>query len=121
MNPPYRLSCHCGALKLEVDAPLEGLLQCNCSTCRRFGAIHWYVDASKVQLREERRGLSTYVWRAVHEGHHFCGTCGTSIMRSGYPDGIVALNACCIEEIDVFSLEVERYDGRTEIPPGVLP
>jgi len=121
MSDPLSLSCHCGAIRLEVDAKLEKLVQCNCSTCRRFGAIHWYVDASKVRLVDEKRSLSTYVWRFVHEGHCFCPTCGTSIMRTGYPNGVVALNACCVEEIDIFELELERYDGRTKIPPGVLP
>ena len=43
------LSCHCGHIRLEVDAPLQGLRQCNCSTCRRFGAIHWYVPARAVR------------------------------------------------------------------------
>ncbi|MFT6398916.1 MAG: hypothetical protein ACJAYU_003678, partial [Bradymonadia bacterium] len=33
------------------------------------------------------------IWRFVHEGHHFCPTCGSSIMRTGYPEGVVAINA----------------------------
>lgn len=118
---PYALSCHCGAIRLTVDAELTGLRQCNCSTCRRFGAVHWYVPAAAVHLVTQRAALSTYAWQFVHEGHHFCGTCGTSIMRTGYPDGRVALNACCIEGVDIFALDVERFDGRTRIPPGPGP
>ena len=118
--PPHTLSCHCGRIRLQVDAPLEGLLQCNCSTCRRFGAIHWYVDSAKVTLLTESTSLSSYAWRFAHEQHQFCPTCGASIMRTGYPNGVVALNACLIDEVDVFELEVERFDGRTKIPPGVL-
>lgn len=121
MSRPYSLSCHCGSIRLEVDADLEGLLQCNCSTCRRFGAIHWYVPASSVRLLDERRSMATYVWRHVNEGHCFCPTCGTSIMRTGYPDGVVALNACCIDEVDIFALDIKRFDGRTEMQPGILP
>ncbi|MBX2799223.1 MAG: GFA family protein [Myxococcales bacterium] len=121
MERPYNLSCHCGAITLQVDSDLEGLVQCNCSTCRRFGAIHWYVEADTVTLGEERRGMATYVWRGVNEGHHFCGTCGTSILRTGYPDGVVALNACCIEGVDIFALEPKRWDGRTKMMPGPLP
>ena len=121
MERPHRLSCHCGNIRLEVDAELDKLRQCNCSTCRRFGAIHWYVPASSVTLLDRKRPLSTYAWRAVHEGHHFCGTCGTSIMRTGYPDGTIAVNPCCIQEVDPIALDVERFDGRTHILPGVLP
>ena len=121
MTPPYRLSCHCDAIRLEVDAELEELLQCNCSTCRRFGAIHWYVDPELVNLLDEKRSMTTYVWHEIQEGHRFCSACGTSIMRTGYPSGVIALNAACIEEVDIFSLDVEQYDGRAEMPPGVLP
>ena len=115
----YQLSCHCGAIRFEVDAELDDLLQCNCSTCRRFGAIHWYVPAAAVTLHTESVPLSTYAWRHLHEGHHFCGTCGTSIMRSGYPNGVVAVNAACIDEVDIFALEPKRFDGRTKMEPGV--
>ena len=121
VKQPYRLSCHCGTVRYEVDAELENLLQCNCSTCRRFGAIHWYVNPARVTLLTPKIGMGTYLWQDCHGGHQFCTTCGTSIMRSGYPNGVIALNACMIEEVDVFALEVERYDGRTQMPPGVLP
>jgi hypothetical protein len=121
MDTPHALSCHCGAIRLEVDAPLANLVECNCSTCRRHGMIHWKVPATSVALLSERCRLSTYAWRAVSEGHHFCSTCGTPIVRTGYPNGVVSVNARCIEGIDVFALEVRRYDGRQLMPPGPLP
>jgi hypothetical protein len=37
------LSCHCGAIRLECNAPLERLGECNCSTCGRHGFLHWKV------------------------------------------------------------------------------
>lgn len=120
MQRPYALSCHCGAIRLEVDAELTGLFECNCSTCRRWGYIHWRVPAKAVRLVEESRNLSTYVWRFVHEGHHFCPTCGTPMLRTWSSD-TVNINARCIEEVDVFELEVKRYDGRNRMPPGPLP
>ena len=42
-------------------------------------------------------------------------------MRTGYPEQVVAINARCLENVDVFTLEVKRFDGRNEIPPGPLP
>ena len=118
---PYRLACHCGAIRFEVDAELAGLVECNCSTCRRHGFLHWKVPAGVVKLVTERVRLSTYAWRDLAGGHHFCPTCGTAILRTGYADGVVSVNARCIEEVDVFSLEVRRYDGRKDMPPGILP
>jgi hypothetical protein len=121
MQRPYRLSCHCGDIAVEVDEELGGLVDCNCSSCRRSGFLHWKVDAAKVKLLTEKRRLSSYIWRGLNEGHHFCPTCSTPIMRSGYPDNKISINARCIEGVDVFTLEIERYDGRNDMFPGPLP
>jgi hypothetical protein len=118
---PYKLACHCGAIRLEVDADLAGLVECNCSTCRRHGFLHWKVPSKAVKLTTERVALSTYAWRDITGAHHFCPTCGTPMLRTGYPGERVSVNARCIEEIDVFVLEIERYDGRKDMPQGVLP
>jgi hypothetical protein len=121
MERPYSLSCHCGSIRLEVDAELTGLLECNCSTCRRSGFLHWKVPNKAVKLVTERRAMTAYLWRDAAGGHHFCPTCGTAMLRTGYPAERVSVNARCIEGIDVFTLEVRRYDGRNEMPPGPLP
>jgi hypothetical protein len=83
--------------------------------------LHWKVPSNVVKLKTERVALSTYAWRDITGAHHFCPTCGTALLRTGYPDERVSVNARCIEEVDVFTLRVRRYDGRNEMPPGVLP
>lgn len=40
------------------------------------------------------------------------------MMRTGYPDDKVSLNARCLEGVDVFELSVTRYDGRNLMHPG---
>jgi hypothetical protein len=105
-------------MQIEVAAELGELVDCNCSTCVRSGFLHWKVPAASVRLITQGRRLSTYVWRSVTEGHHFCPTCGIALMRTGYQDGIVSLNARCIEGIDIFALAIRKFDGRHEMPPG---
>lgn len=114
-----KCSCHCEAVRLEVDAEPEGLLQCNCSSCRRFGAIHWYVPSAKIRLLTEGLALTSWQDRELGSSHQFCRTCGASVLRTGYPNGVVALNAALIEEVDIFALEIERFDGRVKLEPGV--
>ena len=121
MKRPYRLSCHCGDICIEVDEEIAELVECNCSTCRRSGFLHWKVPASTIRLLSEKRQLSTYVWRCLTEGHHFCPRCGVAMMRTGYPGERVSVNARCIEGIDLFELKIERYDGRNDMHPGALP
>jgi hypothetical protein len=115
MQPPYTLSCHCGAIRLEVDAPLADLEECNCSTCTRRGFLHWKVPAGKVRLLSRKVRLSAYHWRDAAGGHQSCPTCGTPLMRTGYRDHL-SVNARCIDGIDVFTLEARRYDGRKLMP-----
>lgn len=117
MTRPYMLSCHCGAIRLEVDAALTGLQECNCSTCARHGFIHWKVPVTSVRLVTQKCRLSTYCWRDADAGHHFCPTCGTAMLRTGYKDR-VSVNGRCLEGLDVFDLDVGRYDGRNLMPPG---
>ena len=50
MQRPYTLSCHCGAVRFEVDAELADLHECNCSTCARHGFLHWKVPVEAVRL-----------------------------------------------------------------------
>jgi hypothetical protein len=96
MTRPYMLSCHCGAIRLEVDAELTGLHECNCSICARSGFMHWKVSVESVRLVTQKRQLSTYLWRDTDGGHHFCPTCGTAMLRSGYRDRI-SVNARCLK------------------------
>jgi hypothetical protein len=110
------LSCHCGAFRFEVDAPLEDLGECNCSTCGRHGFLHWKVPEKSVRLLTWKRPLTVYKWRDVSGGHEFCPVCGTALLRSGYPNDMVSVNARCIEGIDVFTLEIGRFDGRRLMP-----
>jgi hypothetical protein len=114
---PHALSCHCGAIRLDVDAPLAGLVECNCSTCARHGFLHWKVPVEAVRLVSQKCAMASYHWRDADGGTQFCATCGTAMLRTGYRD-CISVNARCIEGIDVFALAVTRYDGRNLMPPG---
>ena len=40
-------SCHCGAVRFEVDAP-EWVMDCNCSHCRLYGGLWAYYPQREV-------------------------------------------------------------------------
>ena len=114
------LSCHCGAIKLEVNAELEGLRQCNCSTCARWGMYIWTVPSKAVRLASPGTGMGTYYWRFANEGYHWCQNCGTPMYRT-WPHDFITLNARCIDGIDIFDMEIEEFDGKTKVPGGHVP
>ena len=80
---PYRLSCHCGAIRFEVDAELAGLIECNCSTCRRHGFLRWKVPSEALKLKTERVRLSAYAWRDLAGTHQFCPLAGPRCCERG--------------------------------------
>jgi hypothetical protein len=114
---PYRVSCHCGRIRLEVDAELGEVSECNCSICSRTGFLHWYVTPEQVKLLTEKQLLSTYAWRSVTGGQHFCPTCGIAVIRTStqYPPP-VSVNARCIEGIDLATLTIRQFDGKHAYP-----
>jgi hypothetical protein len=43
-------SYECAAIRLEIATPPETVGDCNCSICRRYGALWTYYPADKVHM-----------------------------------------------------------------------
>ena len=44
-------ACHCGAVRFEIAEPPEWVLDCNCTLCRRYGAMwSYYHGADQAKL-----------------------------------------------------------------------
>ena len=54
-------SCHCGAVGLQVPHAPEEVKECNCSICRRNGALMAYYSPKDVRLRPESGATDIYV------------------------------------------------------------
>jgi hypothetical protein len=113
------ISCHCGEIRLEVNADLREVIECNCSTCGKSGYLSWYVPTDSVRLATPNTGMSSYFWRFATEGFHFCNNCGIATHRTW--NDRISVNARCIDDVDVFKLETRRVDGKHNIPAGSVP
>jgi len=106
-------SCHCGAVRLEVDAPPDiEAYECNCSLCRRTGFLHLIVPASRFRLVGGADMLTTYTSHTRTAKHLFCRICGVKafyVPRSN-PDGF-SVNVRCLDHATVRSLKVLPFDG----------
>ena len=108
----HRGGCHCGRVRIEVDAPahLEAL-QCNCSICRMTGFLHLIVPASRFRLLQGSEFLTEYTFNTGVARHRFCRVCGIKafyVPRSN-PDGI-DVNVNCLERATIESLSVSLFD-----------
>ena len=107
-------SCHCGAVRYEVDAPADlDVSECNCSICSRSAYLHLIVPRSRFRLLSGEDQLSTYTFDTHEAKHLFCKNCGIKsfyIPRS-HPDG-VSVNVRCLDEASIKSIDIEQFDGR---------
>jgi hypothetical protein len=111
----YTGGCHCGAVKYEVEMDLGKVMACNCSICGKSGTLLQFVPEDKFTLTSGDDSLTAYTFNKHVILHNFCKTCGIkSFARGKKPDGtaMVAINARCLDGIDVFALEVTQFNGR---------
>lgn len=111
----YQGSCHCGQISFSVEGELSEVTSCNCSICQRKGVLMWFLPRSALTLLTPIEQMSTYTFNKHVIQHHFCPTCGIHPYGEGVsPDGsqMVAINARCLEDIDLTALKVNQYNGR---------
>ena len=110
----YSGSCHCGRVAYEADADLSKAVTCNCSICKKRGALMAFVPADKFRLVRGGNELLDYQFNKKVVHHLFCPTCGVgSFSRGEGPDGaqMVAINVRCLDDIDLDALTITKFDG----------
>lgn len=112
----YKGSCHCGQIAFEAEGNLEKVIECNCSICSKHGALHWFVPLENFRLLTSADGMGTYTFNKHVIQHSFCTKCGVSPYSEGVaPSGnsMVAINARCLDDVDLSMLHVGHFDGRS--------
>jgi hypothetical protein len=112
----YTGSCHCGEVAFEVEGELTGALACNCSICSRKGSLLWFVPRDRLRVLTAEQDVATYTFNKQVIQHRFCQRCGIHPYGEGTdPKGhrIAAINIRCLEGIDLESVSIERFDGRS--------
>ncbi len=112
----YQGSCHCGRVAFDVEGEIEGAISCNCSICQRKGSLLWFVPRDKLTLRTPEENAATYTFNKHVIQHRFCPTCGMHPYGEGTdPSGhkMAAINIRCLEDIDLDSVPVQHFDGRS--------
>ena len=116
MSETLRATCHCGAVELEVrlaDGGLATARRCDCSFCRRRGAVAVSAPLDGVRVVRGHADLTLYRWGTRTAQHWFCRTCGiyTHHRRRSNP-GEYGVNAACIEGVNPRDLDpVPWSDG----------
>ena len=111
----HKASCHCGSVQFELELP-DGLIdvrRCDCSMCRRRGAIVASVSLDAIHILKGEEHLKLYQFNTMTAKHFFCSNCGiyTHHQRRSNPTQY-GINVACLEDINPLKIKgVPTYDG----------
>jgi hypothetical protein len=112
----YHGSCHCGKVAFDVELQIDSALSCNCSICSRRGSLLAFAPRANLVLSTPDEALATYTFNKHVIKHRFCKVCGILPFGEGTdPKGnaTVAVNIRCLENIDLDSIPITKWDGRS--------
>lgn len=108
----YPGSCHCGAVRFEIDTDFPELTTCDCSICRRKNALMVKVHQSNFRLLAGAESLSEYQFNTMNARHYFCKVCGIyPFHRKRVTPDNFGVNVFCLEGADLEGVPVRQTNG----------
>ncbi len=81
----YQGSCLCGQVRLKVAGPIESVIHCHCSRCRKSSgtayATNGFIARSGLTIETGAELIRSYQ-SAPGKLRHFCGNCGSPLYSS---------------------------------------
>jgi len=102
-------SCHCGAVKFEIEVEPVETTVCDCSLCAKKNARMIQVHESGMTITAGQDNLALYQWNTGVARHYFCRTCGIYPFhrKRAVPDAY-GVNVYCLEGFDPDSVPLRR-------------
>ena len=110
-----KAACHCGAVRFELEAFPEWVLDCNCTLCRRYGALWAYPHAGQVKVLKgpDPDVTETYVWGDRWLAFHRCRACGCVTHMEAIaedPPHLYGVNARMMPGLDPSTVALRQAD-----------
>lgn len=111
----HKGTCHCGCVEFELHLPngIDKPRRCDCSMCRRRGAIVASVKLDGIRILKGQDYLKLYQFNTHTAKHYFCSNCGiyTHHQRRSDPTEY-GYNVGCLQGVNPFDLgNVVTNDG----------
>ncbi len=110
-----KLKCHCGLIEAEINIDnIKKILRCNCSICKRKGAMMSLVKKEDFKVTKGEDNLKIYKFHTKVANHFFCSNCGIYTHHNPRSNpSMTGFNVGCLDEIDTFKLsEITIIDGK---------
>ena len=113
----YKGSCHCGAISFSFQHDkVDSGLRCNCSICKRKGAVmsDFILSPEELNITAEKGILGLYQFDSKIAKHYFCKTCGIYPFHETLrKPGHFRVNLGCIDDIDTDGITIDLFDGKS--------
>ena len=110
-----KLKCHCGEIEAKINlvGELEKIVRCNCSICKRKGAIMSMVKNEDFKIVKGEDKLKLYQFHSKVAKHYFCSNCGIYTHHNPRSNpALTGFNLGCVDEINTFNLnEITLING----------
>jgi hypothetical protein len=112
-NDLHHGSCHCGAVQFEVRTALTPAARCNCSLCRRKGALMTPpFAAAALKIVQGEDALTLYQFNTRVARHYFCKHCGIYPFHQTRKDPLLwRVNIGCLDGVDPYAFDAGVNDG----------
>ena len=114
-----KLSCHCGAVRIETAERPDHVNACNCSLCAKSGAWWGYFHLAQVTISGETSGYRRGDKDEPAAELRFCPRCGstthfrlTEAAAAKHGDTMMGVNMRLADEGELAGLELRYPDGR---------
>ena len=114
MGNTLTATCHCGEVAVTVSRRPRQLTYCNCSICRRYGALWAYYSRAAVQIVAAAKSMDVYSWGHKNLRFQRCARCGcvTHYLRTPrQAERRIGVNARMFVPEVTASLRVRHLDG----------
>lgn len=108
-------ACHCKEVAWTYSLPLESVTACNCTLCRRYGALWAYGNLGQGVTISGR--TKAYSHGKQINGFHFCENCGCLayyLAKKADSDGLlrIAINMRTINNVEqIAHVPIDHFDG----------
>ena len=107
-----RAACHCTTVRFEISELADWVLDCNCTLCRRYGAIWSYPQPGQVKIVAGADATDKYLWGDRELEFHRCKSCGCITHMSAVDtQQIYGINVRNIPTLDPKSVSIRRKNN----------
>ena len=94
------LNCHCGSFEAKINIDkIDKILKCNCSICKRKGAVMSMVRNEDFKITKGEDKLILYKFHSKIAQHFFCSICGIYTHHIRRSVAAMGVNVGCFDHL----------------------